>query len=139
MLFGRSYHEANFPVDDRNQAMAQRVRESMAKHPGSRLLVLVGNRHAQLRLDDPKPMAWRLRDLRPVSVAVKAMSGAIWACTRSRGCGRLAFDHRDDFANVTVHIKPTKTSTKGYNAILYLPTFSAAPPAKRSVAKSEAD
>lgn len=72
--------------NQRDQAMATRVRAAYAALPRGRLLVLGGNAHAMLARPDyapaemPVPMGYWLRDLAPWSVDIVANSGAFWGC-----------------------------------------------------------
>lgn len=85
----------------RDRAMAERLRQSYAASPRTRLLVLTGNVHAMLDrpTDAPPqmqvPMGHYLRDLDPVSVRITARTGQSWGCPRPRRCHSLPADGPD--------------------------------------------
>jgi erythromycin esterase-like protein len=87
---------ANQSLDSqqRDEAMAARLRDAFASMPRGRLLVLSGNVHAMLRRprDAPPemqmPMGAYLHDLDPYSVNISANRGEYWGCMQQ--CGPLA-------------------------------------------------
>lgn len=85
-------------ANQRDQAMATRVRAAYAALPRGRLLVLGGNVHAMLArspgapAEMQVPMGHWLRDLSPWSVDIVARRGAFWGCRD--GCRAIDIDAR---------------------------------------------
>jgi hypothetical protein len=77
--------------EQRDKAMANRLRDAFAGMPRGRLVVVSGNVHAMLERPDnapaemQDPMGSYLRDLDPYSVDVTARAGESWACLQKCG------------------------------------------------------
>jgi hypothetical protein len=67
--------------DDRDEAMAARVREIVRAHPRAITITLTGNIHNSLQpARQPRPMGSYLADLDPVALVAKISGGSTWAC-----------------------------------------------------------
>jgi erythromycin esterase-like protein len=74
----------------RDQAMAEYLREQYTANPTAQFLVLAGNVHAMIRKpthappEMQQPMGSYLADLDPYSVNISALEGQFWGCAGGR-------------------------------------------------------
>ena len=74
----------------RDQAMAEYLREHYVAHPTARFVMLAGNVHAMIRKPTyappqmQQPMGSYLADLDPYSINISALEGQFWGCDGGR-------------------------------------------------------
>lgn len=74
----------------RDQAMAEYLREHYVANPGAQFVVLAGNVHAMIRKpgyappEMQQPMGAYLADLNPYSINISAREGQFWGCIGGR-------------------------------------------------------
>lgn len=127
---------------DRDERMANALREAMTAHPEARTLVLTGNVHAMtgepptMVLPDgtpykaPTTLGRHLLDLSPLSIDIQAEAGEFWGCQQT--CGPHPAGSRLPGRD-TMQVVPAGGS---WDLRLMLPRFHASVPAVRDGANA---
>lgn len=116
---------------DDNRTLADTLQTYHQRHPGQRIVALMGNLHAGQAVVDLigkpiTPAGFYLRDLHPVSVYVTDHGGTIWACMGG-ACGV-----HEVSSQWAPDVGPGFTSDApmdGYSVSYMLPSLTASPPA----------
>ncbi len=108
---------------ERDQVMAENLREAVAAHPDARVLVLTGNVHAMRKRPSyappemQQPMGSFLADLDPFAIRIEAREREFWSC-RNKQCKPGV---------ISANQSKSKVSTDGiYDYRLVLPRFTVA-------------
>lgn len=109
------------------------------RRPGrAPVLVLTGNLHARRAIGTPfdptlELMAWRLRELEPLSIDVRAPTGSAWVCAPGCGVRQLGAGRAAGTPALRLFAAPSAT---GYDGELTLARFTASLPASEVIAAS---
>ena len=116
---------------ERDRLMAARLAE-VAKGGQRPMLVLVGNLHAKKSGNEPPSMVEHLlrSGVEVVSLNANHGGGTAWVCVTD-GCGERALPGRKIADSGFVAVGGD-SADGGYDGVLFEPTITAAPPAKRS-------
>lgn len=118
---------------ERDEAMADNLRAAVKANRGSRMIVLTGNYHARQSVGAPWNASHRfmghfLTDLNPLSVDVRALGGAYWACF-DQGCAVQQMGAKPATAVARGLYADPRAPAIGYQLVLQLDEFAASPPA----------
>lgn len=114
-LSGHSVSVVAFDVDGssklnadetRDRAMAKNLRAIVSQNSDALILVLTGNIHSRQERGTPwnaevEPMAFLLRDLKPISLNVAHEDGLAWVCGGDAKCGPRQFKGAARFLDLT--------------------------------------
>lgn len=125
---------------ERDKQMADNVLQAINNHSDSNLVVLVGNVHASVQQGTPwdakyKPLGWHLKQELPdlISLNFQTAGGKAWVMTDST-IGEPKY-----FAGTDRGVKPFvelfKTTTAGYDGVLYVGKMTASAPAKKQTSE----
>jgi hypothetical protein len=112
----------------RDAAMAEKLRRAIQRHPGRKVVALMGNVHAKRAVGSPidpgfESMTYRLDDLQPFALWVDFIEGSAWVCMASCGVWQ-----RTDSLPYPTGLR-LGGAPPGFDGTIYFPTAAASPPA----------
>jgi hypothetical protein len=125
---------------EREATLAANLAAALRRPDAPPVLVLTGNLHARRAIGTPfdpslELMAWRLRELAPLSLNVRAPTGSAWVCAPECGVLRLGEDREPGEPSLRLFDVP---SSAGYDGEVTLARFTASMPANE-VDRAKAD
>lgn len=124
------------PGDPAREATLAANLGAALRRPGrAPVLVLTGNLHARKAIGTPfdpslELMAWRLRDLEPLSLNIRAPTGSAWVCAPD--CGVLQLGAGRDPGTPALRLFDAPSDT-GYDGEVTMARFTASLPASEVV------
>jgi hypothetical protein len=124
--------EDGFPAQDRDLQMASAILSAASKHPKAALVGLFGNYHTGeivgIRSDPTHPrLGHRLKELNPLTISIDFDRGWAWACIPVCGIHKMGKWSKKAH---TPRFSLVPGEPNGHDAVLTLPSVTAAPPAK---------